>query len=98
MLTPIADLDSVSYVWHQRSLCATKNGITMNRQEKMQEIKIRLAKLTPEGRRRVLKAVKASRDVQRFKYLCTKVNIGLATPEECAEYKKIMEGSAKTLA
>lgn len=70
----------------------------MNRQEKLQEIKAKLAKLSPEAQRRILKAVKASRDVQKFKYLCTQVNIGWATPEECSEYKKIMGGNAKVSA
>lgn len=65
--------------------------------QRLQELKAGLAKLSPEAQRRVMKAVRASMDVQQFKYLCTQVNRGLATPQEYAEYKTIMESSARTL-
>lgn len=65
--------------------------------QRLQELKAMLTKHSPETQKKILKAVKASRDVQRFKYLCTQVNIGLATPQEYAEYKMMMEGSVRTL-
>lgn len=61
--------------------------------QRLQELKAGLAKLSPEAQRRVMKAVRASMDVQQFKYLCTQVNNGLATPEEYAAYSAFMKSN-----
>lgn len=67
--------------------------------QRLQELKAKLAKHSPEAQKRILKAAKASRDVTQFKHLCNQVNSKQATPAEMQEYQAVIAGSkAKTSA